>query len=401
MIEIEKITDEQDLMKSFVKDLSEKYDLEYMLEKIRNKEFPIELWNDIAKNEYIGIITPEEYGGGDFKIDDLRVFVGDMARNGLMMLQLASQIIDCDIIANYCNEDQKSKYIPQIFSGTRCSFAMTEPESGESTFDLKAIASKEGDYYKLNGHKTYITGAKESKYMLVVARTMPYKDVKDIDKHLGVSLFFIDTESQGIDMTPQDIGFRATSLREEMLITGDIQYDVHFADVRVPKENLIGEEDEGGRYLYDSFNLSKIMTAAMAIGWGRNVLDRAVEYAKQRAIFEDPIGSYQAIQHPMARAKTDLELANLTNQRAARAYDNGENKREVSIYAEVAKFAASEAAYKACDIAIQTHGGYSFDRDYGIIPFWQPILLTMIAPISNEIILDHFGEYVLDLPKSL
>jgi len=400
MIEIEKLTNDQELIKDFVESLSKKYDSEYFLKKVKNKEFPIELWNEIANNGYLGIIVPEKYGGGNFGIDDLRVFVGEMAKNGLMSFQLVSQIIVCDIMHKYGNDEQKNKYLPEIISGARCSFAFSEPDAGTNTFNIVTDAFKEEEHYKLSGHKTYITGVKESKYMLVVARTTSNNDLKDISKSPTISLFFVDPKSKGINITPQNIGFRSTSEREEMLITGDVQYDIYFDDVIVPKENLIGKENEGIGYLYNTFNLLKIMIAAMAIGWGKNVLNKAVEYAKKRTVFEDPIGSYQAIQHPMARAITDLELANLANQIASKACDSEEDINLVTTYANVARYVASEAAYEAWDIAMQSYGGYSLDREYGIITLWQPILSTRIIPISNEVILDHFCKHGLGLPNS-
>ena len=392
MIEIERVSEDQALIREFVRDLSKKYDEEYLLTKTENKEFPVEVWNELAENGYLGMIVPEEYEGGGFKADDLRVFVKEMAKYRLISLQFVSQIIDSDILSKYGSEEQKRKYLPQTISGTRCSFAVTEPDAGIDVFDIKTTAVEEGGHYKLNGHKIFITGAKESRYMLVAARTTPYKDVKDSDKRMGISLFLIDSDCEGISTMLQDVG---VTTQGEMLITGDRQYGVHFDDVMVPSENMIGREEMGGTYLFDVFNLLNIITAAMAIGWGENVLAKGVEYAKQRVLYEDPIAAYQGIQHPMVRAKTSLELANLANQRAARAYDAEEDPELVEIYANAAKFEASEAANEACDIAMQAHGGYCVDRGYGLITLLPLIRLTRCIPISNEIILDHFGEYIL------
>jgi len=386
----EKLSEDQKLIVDFVGDLAKKYDKDYFIDKAKIKEFPIEVWNDLADYGYLGIIIPEKYGGGEFKIDDLRVFVKEMSKNGLISLQFVSNLIDSIIILRYGNEDQKNKYLSEMVSGTRFSFAVTEPDVGTDVSNLKTNAVREGDHYRLNGLKKFITGAKESKYMLVVT-----KIVSDGEER-GIGFLLVDPKSNGIDMTPIYIG---VTTPENTIITGDSHYEISFDGVMVPKDNLIGGEDMREEHLFDAFVLWRIVIASMALGWGENVLEKGVEYAKQRIVFEDPIGAYQAIQHPMVRAKSELELAALINRRAAIAYDNKEDPEILEEFANMAKLTSSEAAYKACDIAMQCHGGYSFDKGYGLITLAPLIRLTRIIPISNEAILDKFGEYVIDLPK--
>ena len=201
-------------------------------------------------------------------------------------------------------------------------------------------------------------------------------------------------------MIPKELNVRVTPVEERMMITGDTFYDVLFDDVEVSREDLIGREDSGGEYIHNTSSLIMMMMAAASIGWGENVLEMAVEYAKTRVIYEEPIGSYQAVQHPMVRAKTDLEMAKLVLERAAIALDGGENPDDTAIYASMAKYAATEAAYHAFDIAIQAHGGSSFDRETGIITLWPLVLMSRMIPLNNEVILERFAEAALGLPTS-
>jgi alkylation response protein AidB-like acyl-CoA dehydrogenase len=273
-----------------------------------------------------------------------------------------------------------------------------EENEGMSLFDINMRAYKDDGNYKLNGQKNYVVGAKNSSKMIIAART---KAISKDDKKTGISLFILDSNANGIEMIPKEINVRVTPEKELMMITGDTFFQVNFNEVNVSEKNLLGEENSGGEYIQETSNLIMLMTAACAIGWAENVLDKAVEYAKKRVIFEEPIGSYQAVQHPMVRAKTDIELAKLALDRAVSAYDNKEDIDEVSVYAGVSKYAATEAAYNACDISIQAHGGYSFDRETGIITLWPLILLSRIIPLNNDVILEKFSEAALGLPLSI
>jgi hypothetical protein len=229
--------------------------------------------------------------------------------------------------------------------------------------------------------------------MFVLARTGP---ASEGDPKCGLSLFMLDPQTPGIEVTSREINVRVTGDEEPTQITGDAFFDVVFKDVEVPREGLIGEAGIGGEAIEAVSNLLFILTAVMAIGWGESVLEKAVEHAKTRVIFEEPIGSYQAVQHPMVRARTELELAKLAIVRAASAY----NKRDedLAVYASVSKCAATEAAYAACDISLQAHGGSGFDRETGVITVWPLILLSRILPLNNDVILERFAEAALDLP---
>lgn len=382
------LTEEQKLIVNFVKNLARKYDRAYWLSKAQKKEFPREMWDEIAKNGYFGMIVPKEYGGGNFKIDDLRIFIEELGIQGIVTLHFISFFMDCILIVKHASEAQKRELLPQMASGTYFSFAITEPDAGTNSFKIKTSATKKGDYYLLNGQKLFITGADESRYMVVVTRTIPYEMVEN--KRKGLSIFVIDSHSKGVTMVPQGVE----------LVAPEKQYTVFFEDVEVPAENLIGEENEGFSYLFSSLNLERIIIAAYVGGMGKHVLEKGVRYARQRKLFDAPIGAYQGIQHPLSRAWMELELASMVNQRAARAFDEGESPQIVGLYANMAKYVASEAAFKACDIAIQAHGGYGMTREYDVITFLPNIRAMRVAPVNNEMILNYIGEHFLGLPRS-
>jgi acyl-CoA dehydrogenase len=383
-------TDEQRMIREFVADLAKKYDRKYWLQKAETKEFPHEMWDEIARNGYFGLIIPEEYGGGGGSTEDLRIFIEELGRQGIVTLHFISFFMDCILLMKHGNEQQKKKFLTEMASGTYFSFAITEPNAGTNSFKIKTEARKEGDYYVLNGQKLFITGANESKYMIVITRTTPYENVKDSDKRKGFSLFVVDSHSDGITKYPQDVE----------IVAPERQYTVFFDNVKVPAENLIGEENEGFSCLFSGLNLERIIIASYSLGIGKHVLDKGVRYAKERILFDAPIGSYQAIQHPLSRAMVALEQASLTNQMAARLADQGEKDKIVGRYANIAKLTASEAAFQACDTAIQVHGGSGLTRDYDVITFLPIVRALRIAPVNNEMVLNYISEHQLGLPKS-
>lgn len=390
---IKRVTDYTDAQKGivdFVRRLAVKYDRKYMLSKVaEGVAFPWEMWNEIAKAGYFGMIIPEKYGGYNFTYDDLRVFIEELARHGIATLHFISFFMDC-ILVNHGSEDLKNKFFPNMAKGEYWSFAITEPDAGTNTFRIKTSAVKEGDYYVINGQKLFITGANESEHMILITRTIPYEEVRDISKGRGLSIFVVNSHSPGITINEQDM---ATYFPEK-------QYTVFFDNVKVPKENLIGEEGEGIRYLFSGLNLERIIIAAFSRGMGEYVLEKGIDYARERNIFGDPIGLYQGIQHMLSRAFVQLELAGLANQRAARALDAREDEHLIGMYANMAKLTCTEAAFQACDAALQVHGGYGITREYDVINFLPTIRAMRVAPINNEMILNYLGEHFLELPKS-
>jgi len=388
---------DQKFIKDFVRQLAKSCDYSYFLENMKNDKFPSEYWEIIGEAGYIGIISPEEYGGTSYNAEELTVFMDNMARNTLASFQLVNQIVCCELFNKYGSEDQKKEYLPAFIDGKLCSTATSDLNEGMNLFEMNVTATKIGKTYRINGTKGYVFGAKEAEKLIVGARTAN----KDCDKE-GISLFILDRKADGIEISPKEINVRTTvSLEPEfMTITGDRVYGVRFDNVESPVENMIGQENMGGQYIQEAWDLFMIMIGTAAIGWGDYVLEKAVEHAKKRVIFEEPIGSYQGVQHPLARAKTELELAKLAVTRAVTAYRNKEDKDDISIYASIAKYAATEASYTAFDVSIQTHGGYSADRETGIITLWPMVLLSRIIPLNNDVILEKYSEAALGLPEA-
>ena len=373
-----------------VRKIATKYDRKYMLKQIEDgSPFPQELWDEVAKAGYLGTTIPERYGGSDLGYDDLRVFYNELSKHGIATLHFIGNFMD-SIMVSHGSDEMKERFLPSIAKGDYWSFSITEPDAGTNAFKLRTLAVKEGDHYVINGQKIFATGVKESKYMILVTRTIPYEKVKDKNKADGFSLFVIDPNSPGITMQDQHT---ATYFAER-------QYTVFLDDVKVPKENLIGEENKGLKYLFYGLNLERILIAAFSLGMGEYVLERGVEYARTRTIYEDPIGSYQGVQHMLARAFVQLKLAGLADQRAARALDAGEDINLVGMYANMAKLAGTEAAYMAADAAFQVHGGGGVTRECDIINFMPMIRAMRVAPVNNETVLNYLGSHILGLPSN-
>jgi alkylation response protein AidB-like acyl-CoA dehydrogenase len=395
MFERDDYTADQGALADFVRQLTEEFDFSYFLENMRKGEFPSRFWEVLGAGGYLGILAPEEHGGAGSNIEDLVVLIHNLARNGLASHQLLNQILCCDLLARYGSDEQQRRHLPEIISGSLCALALMEETEGTDLFDLDMSAACDGESFKLNGTKRYVAGARETSRMLVVAKTGP---APEGDPKQGLSLFIVDPQVRGVETIPRELNVRVTADEELVLITGDTFFDVVFDDVDVSRGDLIGKQGLGGEAIFEVSNLLFILTAVTAVGWGESVLEKAVEHAKNRVIFEEPIGSYQAIQHPMVRARTELELAKLAIARAVSAYDKRDE--EAAVYTSIAKCVATEAAYAACDISIQAHGGSGFDRETGVITLWPLILLSRILPLNNDVILERFAEAALDLPST-
>jgi acyl-CoA dehydrogenase len=290
-------------------------------------------------------------------------------------------------ILEHGTEEQKQRYIPPTVTGEeKFCFAITEPNAGTNSFKIQTIAKDTGKgTYKISGQKIFISGADVAEWILLVARTTPYSQVKD--RREGLALFIVDAKAPGIELNPLNVA----------MVCPERQFIVNFDEVEVPAENLVGEKDKGVRVLFDALNPERLLVAAMSLGIGDFALQKAVEYANTRAPFDEPIGSYQALQHPMAYAKAHLEASRLMLYRAAQVYDAGSVAGAES---NMAKLLCTEAATEACEIALQTHGGYGFDLDYDVVSLWSIARIMEVAPINNQMVLNFLGEKVLGLSKS-
>jgi alkylation response protein AidB-like acyl-CoA dehydrogenase len=359
------------------------------------KKYPEELWRAAADIGLMGALIPEEYGGSNLGLLPLTLAYERIGGRGFGGALVVLTAMDTACIVRCGSEEMKQRVLPEVAAGNlKMSFALTEPDAGSNTFRLKTHAkeSADGSHFVLNGEKTYITGADVADLMLVVCRTMTAEECTEqgLPKAFGLSVFLIDPKSKGISMTR--INTRG--------IEGFNQMAVHFDDVEVPKDALIGEKDAGTMVLFQSLNPERILAGAVATGMTEVLLERSVSYAKERVVFGDkPIGSYQSISHPLADIKIELEATRHLLYRAAWAFDNQHNPAEVGFWANAGKYKAAELAINAADRAIQTHGGSGFDEDLGIIFYWDAARLLRTAPISKEMILNFVAEHQLGLPR--
>jgi len=356
-------------------------------ERALANEFPERLWQALADAGFLGTLVPQEHGGAGLGLREMAVLMEAMASEGMaLLLMIVSTTMATIALARHGSDEQKRRYLPGLADGTiRFCFAITEPNAGSNSFRMETLAARDGDGFRIKGQKYFISGAEQAQHVLLVTRTTPAREVAD--RRAGLSLFIVDTDAPGFAKQVQD-----TALNET-----ERQWTLFFDDVRVPRSALIGEEGRGHRYLFDLLNPERVVSAAIAIGLGRYVLGRAVAYARDRKVFQVPIGAHQGLAHPMALAHAHLELASLMTRKAAWLFDQG---RAGGAEANIAKMTAADAGLEACDIAIQAHGGNGFTREYEVVTYWPLIRLIKTAPVSREMILNFIGEHVLGLPKS-
>ncbi|RAY11170.1 acyl-CoA dehydrogenase [Actinomadura craniellae] len=378
-------SDERLALRAAVAELGEKYGSEYFVEKARSGAKTDELWTEAARLGYLGVNVPEEYGGGGGGIGDLAAVCEELAAAGCpLLLMVVSPAICATIIARSGTEEQKRHWLPQFAEGTvKMAFAITEPDAGSNSHRITTTARRDGDGWVLNGQKTFISGVDEVDAVLFVARTADQKGT------LRPSLFIVPTDTPGFTWTPIEME----------IVSPEKQFVCHLDDVTLPYEALIGDEDGGLTQLFAGLNPERIMAAAMGAGIARLALGKAVTYAGQREVFKVPIGAHQGIAHPLAAAKIELELARLMGQKAAWLYDSGDDLGAGET-ANMAKYAAAEAAVHCVDQAIQTHGGNGLTTEYGVGMLSGTVRLMRIAPVSREMVLNYVAQHSLGLPKS-
>ncbi len=364
-----------------------KYDDAFWLARDTDHRFPEEFVRDVAAAGYLGIAMPESVGGAGLGVTEAALMMHTIARSGAGMTGVSAvhvNIFGPHPVAVFGTDEQKARMLPPLIRGeTRCCFGVTEPDAGLDTSNLKTRAERSSDGWVVNGRKMWTTTAQTATHILLLARTSP-KGKKATD---GLSLFY----------TPLD---RAHVEVREIAKMGRHAVDTNmvFIDgLRVPADDLVGEEGKGFDYLLHAFNPERILVAAEAIGIGQDALARAAKYARERVVFGRPIGQNQAIQHPLARAWAELEAAWLMTLKAAALYDA---KRPCGVEANAAKYLAAEAAFRACETAVLTHGGMGYAREFHVERLFREVLIARIAPVSREMILNFLAEKVLGLPKS-
>jgi len=379
-------SEEREALRREVARLAKGYGREYFTQQARSGGKTTELWLEIGKNGYLGINIPEEYGGGGGGIGDIAAVCEELAAQGCpLLMMVVSPAICGTVITRYGTDEQKCRWLPGIADGTRTmAFAITEPDAGTNSHNITTTARRDGDGWVLNGRKIYISGVDEAANVLVVARAEDTRTGK-----LKPCLFVVPTDAAGFEFTPIPME----------IVSPELQFQVFLDDVRLPGDALVGDENAGMVQLFAGLNPERIMAASFSTGLARFALEKATAYAKQRTVFQAPIGAHQAIAHPLAQSKIEIELARLMTQKAAALYDAGDDQAAGEA-ANMAKYAAAEAACDAADRAVHTHGGNGITQEYGMAGLLVAARAGRIAPVSREMILNFVAMHSLGLPKS-
>jgi acyl-CoA dehydrogenase len=375
-------------LRESVRRICAKYPGAYWQQLEDEQAYPTVFVEELTTAGFLGALIPEEYGGSGLSLRAAAVILQEINASGCNASQGHAQMYIMGTLLRHGSEAQKRKYLPEIAAGRirLQAFGVTEPTTGSDTTQLKTRAVREGDEYVINGQKVWTSRAMYSDMMLLLARTQSADQVKK--RSDGLSVFLIDLKAnigKGVDIRPIKAMINHNTT------------EVFFDNLRVPASTLIGEEGKGFRYILDGMNAERILVASEAIGDGKFFIKKATDYANSRVVFGRPIGQNQAVQFPIARAWAELEGADMVCRRAAALFDDG---KECGADANIAKLLASEAAWKAGEAAMQTHGGFSYAREYDIERKWRDCRLFQIAPISTNLILAYVGQHVLGMPRS-
>lgn len=366
------------------------YDREYVRDHIENKTFPDEFWNDLARNGFIGTMVDEEYGGAGLGILEMNVILEELSRQGSPggSLLILTGIFGGVGIQSHGTKRQKKQYLPRLVDGDLIfSLGVTESNAGVNTLKIETRAERDGDEFVINGQKTWNSATNWADMMLLVTRTSEYDPENPTH---GLTLFLVPTPSDQDAVTLNPLDSVAPWYEK--------QFQVHFDDLRVSEDQVLGEIDQGLYQLWDTLNTERMSLAASCVGSGLRAVDQATDYANERTVFGDqPIGSHQAIQHPIAESYAELMAAREMVYKASWKWDHDQ---EAGLEANTAKLLASEAAEKAASNAMQAHGGNAFSNEYDLFTLWVNSRILQIAPIPNEMVKNFIGEHELGMASS-
>jgi acyl-CoA dehydrogenase len=383
------LSPEQEQIRDEIRKLCAKFDDKYWLEKDRSGDFPHELHAALAAAGWLGIAMPEDYGGAGLGITEAAIMMQAIAESGAAMTGASAvhmNIFGLQPVVVFGTDEQKRRMLPPLIAGKdKACFAVTEPDAGLDTTALKVRAERHGDHYLLSGQKIWISTAQVANKVLILARTTPLAEIRR--KTEGLSLFYTDLDRSRVAVRVIDKMGRHAVDSNEMFFDG----------MAVPAVDRIGDEGEGFRAILHGMNPERILIGAEAVGIGRAALRKAAGYARERVVFRRPIGQNQGIAHPLARSWMELEAADLMVMKAASRYDR---KLECGAEANAAKYLAAEAAFRACETAVLTHGGMGYSREFHVERYLREVMIPRIAPITPHMILNFIAEKVLGLPKS-
>ncbi len=380
--------DQQNIRDAVLKHCSQFSD-DYWLQRDNSAEFPLDFHQSMADAGWLGIAMPESVGGAGLGITEAAIMMQAVAEAGGGMTAASSihgPVFSMQPVALFGNEEQKQRMIPPVLSGRdRICFAVTEPNTGLDTTKLKTRAERCDGGYRMNGEKIWISVAQVANKMMILARTTPLEEVKH--KTQGLSLFFTDLDRANIEVRViHKMGRHAVD--SNMLFINDLF---------IPEEDRIGAEGDGFKIILHGLNPERVLLGAEAVGLGRAAIQRAASYARERIVFDRPIGMNQGIQHPLAKCWMQLESANLMVMKAATLFDAG---RECGVEANAGKYLAAEHGFEACHTAMLTLGGMGYAQEYHVERYLREVLIPRTAPVSPHMILNFIAEKVLDLPKS-
>jgi len=378
---------EHEAIRRAVAEICAKFGDEYWRRLDKERGYPTELVRALTEQGWLAALIPEQYGGTGLGITEASIILEEIDHQGGNAAACHAQMYIMGTLLRHGSDEQKARYLPRIASGELRlqAFGVTEPNAGSETTRIQTTAVRHGDRYVVNGQKIWTSRFLHSDLMLLLARTTTYEDLAD--KTQGLSVFLVDLrEAKGaIEARPI----------ETMMNHGTTQLFIR--DLEIPAANLIGEEGSGFRYIIDGWNAERILIAAECIGDARWFIERAAAYAKQRIVFDRPIGQNQGVQFPLARAHALTESADLLRWKAAWLFDAG---KPCGPEANMAKYLASEASWDAANACLDTHGGFGFAADYDVERKFRETRLYKVAPINNNLVLAYVAQHVLGLPKS-
>ncbi|WP_245905817.1 acyl-CoA dehydrogenase family protein [Mycolicibacterium palauense] len=387
------LSEDQELIRKSVAQLASKFDDHYWMQKDQAHEFPQEFYDAIAKGGWLGMTIPEQYGGHGLGITEATLLLEEVARSGGAMNAASAihlSIFGMQPVVKHGSDELKARTLPRIVDGDlHVCFGVTEPGAGLDTSRITTFAKREGEHYRVNGRKVWISKALESEKILLLTRTESLDDLESrgAKKTDGMTLFLTDLDRDRVDIRPiNKMGRNAVSSNE-----------VFIDDLMVPVEDRVGEEGKGFKYILDGLNPERMLIAAEALGIGRVALEKAVKYGNERHVFNRPIGMNQGLQFPLADSLARLDAAELVLRKATWLYDNG---RPCGREANTAKYLCADAGFGAADRALQLHGGMGYAEEYNVSRYFRESRLMKIAPVSQEMILNFLGEHVLGLPRS-
>jgi len=408
------LSEQQRLVRDSIRDICDEFDDEYWRQCDMEAEYPQEFVDTLGDHGWFGILIPEEYGGAGMGTPESVVMMEEIAASGggfAGAQAIHGGIYNSVPIVRHGSEELKRDILPRVAAGEASiqSLALTEPNAGSESTSIETVATQDtaendsettdpqgaddkGDEYVINGQKIWTSRVDATDYLIVVARTTPQSEVEKAT--WGISLFLIDVQDA---LDADQLEMEAIPKSASNAVHA---FELWFEDLTVPASNLIGKEGEGFYHLLDGLNEERIVIAAECIGLGELAIERGSTYARDRVVFDRPIGKNQAIQHPLAKAYANVQAAKSLIHDAAADVDEENSDRDVGALANMAKYLAADAAFAAADAAVQTHGGFGVAREYDVERYFREARLTRLVPITQELALNYVGENVLGLPKS-